>query len=175
MTQRQYEHQPAADRGARRPSAAAPARPDSPLFRLQRQLGNRGLARLLSEGPEIGAEGGPVSRELASEINARRGRGAPLSAGMRQAMEQRFATSFEEVRVHTGAPAQELARQVSARAFTTGSDIFLGEGASPADQRLLAHELTHVVQQRSMPAGGPLTVTPAGDAYEREAERMARS
>ena len=58
-------------------------------------------------------------------------------------------------------------------AFTTGNDIFFGEGASPSDRGLLAHELTHVAQQRGMTGGGPLTVGPADDAYEAEAEARA--
>jgi Domain of unknown function (DUF4157) len=75
--------------------------------------------------------------------------------------------------VHTGADSQQLNRSLGAKAFTTGSDIFFGEGASPADKGLLAHELTHVVQQRDMAGGGPMTVGPAGDAYEAEAEATA--
>jgi hypothetical protein len=62
-------------------------------------------------------------------------------------MEQHFGTDFSGVRVHRGEPANEANRALSARAFTHGSDIFLGGDASPADRGLMAHELTHVVQQ----------------------------
>lgn len=175
----------------RRRSDAAPAAPTAapghPLQRLQRQIGNAAVARMLArqpapeedeEGtlqasPEVGLAGGPVSDALAGRINRQRGQGAALDAGLRANMEGALATSFEDVRVHTGAESQQLNRSISAKAFTTGNDIFLGQNASPSDQSLMAHELTHVVQQRSMPTGGPMTVGPADDAYEHQAEGMA--
>jgi len=74
-------------------------------------------------------------------------------------MEPRFGADFSGVRVHTGGEAAQLNRAISARAFTHGQDIFLGEGQadleSSAGQRLLAHELTHVVQQGE----GPIPAT----------------
>lgn len=88
-------------------------------------------------------------------------------------MEQQLGASFEDVRVHTGTESHALNRSISAQAFTTGSDIFLGPGASPSDHQLMAHELTHVVQQRSMAASGPMTVGPAGDSYEQQADAVA--
>jgi hypothetical protein len=76
--------------------------------------------------------------------------------------------------VHTDPTADTLARAVSARAFATGSDIYFAAGeyqpGTAAGDRLLAHELTHVVQQRGAPTSGPLTVTQPGDAHEREAD-----
>jgi hypothetical protein len=66
---------------------------------------------------------------------------------------------------------------VSARAFTTGRDVFFARSqyrpGTAAGERLLAHELTHVVQQRGAPTSGPLTVTEPGDRFESEAERTA--
>jgi hypothetical protein len=86
--------------------------------------------------------------------------------------------SLADVRVHTDDGAAALARSVSARAFTVGSDIFFGPGeyqpATPAGRELLSHELVHVVQQRGAPRSGPLTVSQPGDALEREAEDVAR-
>jgi hypothetical protein len=66
-------------------------------------------------------------------------------------MEDSFGTDFSRVRVHTSSQSDTLNRQLQARAFTTGSDIFFRSGeykpTSGAGQQLLAHELTHVVQQ----------------------------
>jgi hypothetical protein len=89
-------------------------------------------------------------------------------------MEASFGTDFTDVRLHTGAEARHLNQQLGARAFTLGSDIFFAENTGPDDRRTLAHELTHVVQQRSIEPGGPLTVGPADDAYESEADAVAR-
>lgn len=160
-----------------------------PLAQLQRVIGNNQVSRMLAQReampeeeeengtlqamPEVGLEGGPVSDAVASRINASRGGGAALESGMRASMEQQLGASFEDVRVHTGAESHQLNRSISAQAFTTGSDIFLGAGASPSDHSLMAHELTHVVQQRSMSASGPMTVGPAGDSYERQADAVA--
>jgi hypothetical protein len=92
---------------------------------------------------------------------------------MRANMEAGFGTSFKDVRVHTDSEADTLNRSISAKAFTTGNDIFFRKDTSPSDSTLLAHELTHVVQQRSMSSGGGMTVGPAGDTHEQHADTMA--
>ncbi|HSJ52980.1 MAG TPA: DUF4157 domain-containing protein [Anaerolineae bacterium] len=77
--------------------------------------------------------------------------GQPLDPGTRRLMEPRFGHGFGSVRVHTGPLAERSAESVAARAYTVGSHIVFGAGryapASRDGQRLLAHELTHVVQQ----------------------------
>ncbi len=73
--------------------------------------------------------------------------GQPLSAATRTYMEPRFGVDFSTVRVHTGADAARSASQIQARAYTHGNHITLGQGASENDTHLMAHELTHVVQQ----------------------------
>jgi len=123
--------------------------------------------------PEVGMAGGPISEGLASRINAQRGGGSSLDENTRTQMENNFGTSFADVRVHTGSAAQQLNRSVGAKAFTTGNDIFFGPNGNPTDQGLLAHELTHVVQQRSMNHSGPMTVGPANDQYEQEADGVS--
>lgn len=128
---------------------------------------------LLQAKPEVGLEGGPVSDEIAGRIQAQRGSGSPLADGVRTSMEASFGTSFEDVRVHTDSESQDLNTSISARAFTTGNDIFLGNGASSGDSNLMAHELTHVVQQRDMTTSGPMAVGPAGDSYEQQADATA--
>ena len=77
--------------------------------------------------------------------------GAPLTSSVRQHMEQRFAHDFSRVRVHVGDSADQSARELNATAYTVGNDIVFGSGRFAPEtrdgQRLLAHELTHVVQQ----------------------------
>jgi len=129
-----------------------------------------------SPAPEVGLAGGPISDGLTDRINSRRGGGAALDDGSRTNMEQAFGSSFSDVRIHTDSESDALNRSISAKAFTTGSDIFFSKDASPSDSRLLAHEMTHVVQQRgSSSAGGGMTVSPAGDAHESAADAAAAS
>ena len=77
--------------------------------------------------------------------------GQPLDHADRSFMESRFGHDFAGVRVHTDSEAAESARPINARAYTVGSDIVFGAGeyapGSDAGRHLLAHELTHVVQQ----------------------------
>jgi outer membrane protein OmpA-like peptidoglycan-associated protein len=95
---------------------------------------------------QVGAAPASVNQTLASP-------GRPLEPALRQDMEQRFGHDFSGVRVHTGAAAEQSAQDVNAHAYTTGHDIVFGAGRfTPGTQegrRLLAHELTHVVQQSS--------------------------
>ena len=91
-------------------------------------------------------------------------------------MEPRFGHDFGSVRLHSGSAARTGAAAVSARAFTIGNDIVLGTGASSAQtsegRHLLAHELTHVLQQQggARPANG---MSVPGDAFERQADAVA--
>lgn len=92
-----------------------------------------------------------VTPDLEQAITERRGSGQSLPASTREPMEQAFGADFSKVKVHTDAQADQLNRSVQARAFTTGHDIFFRQGEhapnTQAGQELLAHELTHVVQQ----------------------------
>jgi len=94
-----------------------------------------------------------VAPDLHSRIKGLQGDGQPLAKSERRFFEPRFGTDFSQVRLHTGSRASESARAIRARAFTTGRDIFFGsEEYAPGTnkgQRLLAHELTHVIQQQS--------------------------
>ncbi len=86
-----------------------------------------------------------------SRLAATRGGGRPLPKTTRDFMEQRFGADFSSVRLHTGSESARLNREVSAQAFTRGQDIYLGEGKEnvecDAGKQLLAHELTHTIQQ----------------------------
>jgi hypothetical protein len=121
--------------------------------------------------------GGRVRPEVTAQIAGARGGGAPLEPAVRDDMGAQLRHDFGDVRVHTDALADALARSVQARAFTTGADVFFGAGeyqpASAQGRGLLAHELAHVVQQRGTPTSGELTVSQPGDALEQEAERAA--
>jgi outer membrane protein OmpA-like peptidoglycan-associated protein len=96
----------------------------------------------------------PFHHAIAREARGA-GAGAPLPEGSRAAMESRFGADFSGVRLHTGREAGRVARGIGANAFTIGRDVYLADHAarpgSPTGDRLLAHELAHVVQQG--PAG----------------------
>lgn len=94
-----------------------------------------------------------VSEEVERQIAGMRGQGAQLPEQLRTELEGQFNHDFSSVSIHTGGTADALCKQLSARAFTVGSDIFFASGEYAPDsqegKRLLAHELTHVVQQGS--------------------------
>ncbi|HEX6862977.1 MAG TPA: DUF4157 domain-containing protein [Thermoanaerobaculia bacterium] len=92
-----------------------------------------------------------VPEGFEQRFSALQGGGRPLPASERAFFEPRFGRDFSGVRLHSGPAAGELARSVHARAFTLGKSIVLGPGES--GRELLAHELTHVVQQRGAPPG----------------------
>jgi hypothetical protein len=91
-------------------------------------------------------------------------------------MESRLGADFSDVRLHTGSAARASAAEVGARAYTSGSHIVIGDGGG--DKHTLAHELTHVIQQRQGPVAGTdngagLSVSDPGDRFERAAEANA--
>jgi hypothetical protein len=97
------------------------------------------------------ADGGIASPDLESGIQQARGSGQKLAGNIREPMEQAFGVDFSGVKVHTDARSDQLNRSINAKAFTTGQDVFFRQGAyqpnNRGGQELLAHELTHVVQQ----------------------------
>lgn len=107
--------------------------------------------------------------------------GEPLSASARVALEPRFGRDFSNVRVHTGTRAARAAEAVSARAFTVGRNLVFGSGQyaphTNTGLSLLAHELTHVLQQQASTARPPddLRLDDQADASEREARQAAAS
>ncbi len=151
--------------------AAAAGRTDvlgpAGLLDLQRAVGNAGVAALVEE------DRSPVHDVVAS------GGGTPLDARTRSDMEARFGgQDFGDVRVHTDSAAHDSARAVNAHAYTVGHNIvFQRDRYDPASEQgrvTLAHELTHVVQQRSGPvdgtdSGGGIKVSDPSDRFERAA------
>ncbi len=93
----------------------------------------------------------PAGATVASHVRALQGGGAPLPQAARDQFEPRFGHDFSAVRVHTGGAAAESARELGAQAYTLGQDIVFAASRyapeTPAGQQLLAHELTHTIQQ----------------------------
>jgi hypothetical protein len=122
-------------------------------MKLQRQEEEEELqmASASDEG-RIGLEGGSLDQGTESEVEGARSGGSPLPDGLRASMEGAFGADFGGVRVHSDARSDELNNRLTSRAFTTGQDIFLKKGEYKPDSKggkeLLAHELTHVVQQK---------------------------
>ena len=108
-----------------------------------------------------------------------RSSGQPLDSATRAFMEPRFGQDFRNVRTHTDLNASESARSVHARAYTVGQNVVFGAGqyvpGSEAGKRLLAHELTHVVQQGIGPATvqTKLEIGNVDSTLEREAEQVS--
>ena len=99
-----------------------------------------------------------VTADMESRINAQRGGGQPVAGAVQASFEPHLGADFSQVRVHTDAEADSLNRELDAEAFTTGADIFFRSGNYQPDTEqgrgILAHELTHVVQQGgASPAG----------------------
>src|ERR1700752_928933 len=105
--------------------------------------------------------------------------GYPLDAETRSFFEPRFNHDFSRVRVHTDTRAAASAEAVNALAYTTGRNVVFAAGQyaprTSAGQHLLAHELSHVMQQASVTDEMPRRIGPSDDAYEQAAERNGRS
>jgi hypothetical protein len=148
----------------------------APAGRLAASVGNEAFARLARQGAGILPDG-RVHPDVEATIAQTRGGGHDLDPRSRERFGGALGDSLADVRVHTDEIADGLANSVSARAFTTGSDIYFAQGefqpGSSEGERLLAHELTHVAQQRDAAASGPLLVSSPSDALETEAERSA--
>ncbi|MFF4445951.1 DUF4157 domain-containing protein [Streptomyces sp. NPDC001502] len=155
-------------------ASAAPAA--ATLSALQRSVGNAAVARMLAAGHSAGPghEDAPVQRATAHQVL--RSPGRPLDAPLREEMENRLGADFSDVRVHSDPLAQRSAAEIGARAYTSGSHVVVTDGGK--DKHTLAHELTHVIQQRQGPVAGTdtghgLRVSDPGDRFEREAEANA--
>jgi Domain of unknown function (DUF4157) len=143
------------------------------LLGLQRSAGNSSSAALVATQEE----------EQASPVHdVVRSGGEPLSPDVRSDMEARLGHDFGDVRLHTDGAAESSARAVDAHAYTVGSHIAFQRSAydpgSEHGRTTLAHELTHVVQQRNGPvdgteAPGGIRVSDPTDRFEREAAATA--
>jgi hypothetical protein len=114
--------------------------------------------------------GGMASPALEESIQRERAKGQQLADSVRQPMETAMGADFSGVRIHTDSTANDLSESIQAKAFTTGQDVFFRQGAyapqSKGGQELLAHELTHVVQQN----GDTIQRTPIECVIQRDGE-----
>ena len=162
----------------RAPDPPAPVPAPSPAQRYAASVGNAAFtAAVAREGGGI-LPGGQVHPAVESTLSSTRGGGASLDRGVQERLAPALG-DLSDVRVHTDDTAVALNRSVSARAFATGTDVYFGPGeyqpGSAEGDKLLAHELAHVVQQRGAPSSGPLQVSNPGDAVEQEADAVAES
>ncbi|MFF8968440.1 DUF4157 domain-containing protein [Streptomyces sp. NPDC014995] len=189
MRTRDNARQP--DPGKERTSARPPAGGSAPLQgipALQGTAGNAAVVQLLrraghawaqeqhEHGAGCGHRPGPPSVQRSAVHDVLRGGGRPLDDSTRTDMEARFGADFSDVRIHNDSAARASAVEVGARAYTSGNHIVIGDDG--ADRHTLAHELTHVVQQRQGPVAGTdngagLRISDPSDRFEREAEATA--
>ena len=150
---------------------------DTRLPELTSAVGNVAFSAF-AQGGEGLLPDGRVHPEVEQAIARTRGLGTPIDRNVRDRAASVLGDPLDDVHVHTDASADAMARSVSARAFTTGADLYFARGeyrpGTSAGDELIAHELTHVVQQRGASTSGPLTVTEPGDALEAEADAAAR-
>ena len=151
---------------------------EASLLHLQRMAGNASVVQMLAE------EGSIAEQEDRSPVHdvIGKGGGSPLDDSTRNSMESRFGQDFGDVRVHTDAKASASAESVGANAYTVGNEMVFRSGhfdsSSPTGQRTLAHELSHVVQQRSGPvdgteSAGGIRLSDPSDRFERAADSTA--
>lgn len=169
---------------ARAGGGAAALGPEA-LLALQRSVGNSAVTRMLQRsahehsagcghGDETAADLPSVQRSGVDKVLS--SAGSPLDGPLKNEMEARLGADFSDVRLHTGTEARRSSAELGARAFTSGSHVVIGDGGG--DKHTLAHELTHVIQQRTGPVAGTdngdgLRVSDPSDRFEREAEANA--
>lgn len=122
------------------------------------------------QAKEISSKIPEIAPQIESNINSLKGGGQPLAESTRAFFEQRFGQDFSQVRVHTDAKAAESAQAVNAKAYTVGNNMVFGKGEyepeATVGRRLLAHELTHVVQQVSRSDTSHKSLGPSNQADE---------
>jgi hypothetical protein len=151
------------------------------MLEVQRLAGNAGVNRLLQRSEDEGD--GAQQRSPVLDVVGKGG-GSPLGTDLRQDMEGRLGADFSDVKVHTDSKASDSARAVQANAYTVGNEIVVrGDRWSPDTddgKKTVAHELTHVMQQRAGPVAGTsqgdgVSVSHPSDRFEQAAEQSANS
>jgi len=146
------------------------ADPKSEILSLQHSAGNRAVNELLKK----------PARDLIGRGNST-GSGKPLDAKVQHLMESRLGHEFKNVRVHTDAQASESAKSLGAKAYTTGNNVVFAAGEyeprTIEGQQRIAHELTHVIQQRQsgLVAWRNDQISSPHDSSEREADVVGRT
>lgn len=176
----EYDHDRKPEQALAPPQPVEVVQPEHEESSAPEQIPVPGLAtppRASSTDPLGGSSVDPqTATRLASPTGGRQ-----LPDTVRAPMESAFGADFSQVRVHHDGAAAQLSRDVSAKAFTHGNDIYFGSGtfnpSSDQGKHLLAHELTHVVQQQqgrdSGGSSGAPTIGRADDPLETEAEHTA--
>ncbi|MEU8785752.1 DUF4157 domain-containing protein [Streptomyces sp. NPDC048637] len=150
-------------------------------------MGNAAFAAVLADREQHQHSAGcghtaPPTVQRSPVQDVLRAPGRPLDEPVRADMETRLGADFSDVRVHTDTSAHASAESVNAHAYTSGSHIVFQRGryntSSAAGRHMLAHELTHVIQQRNGPVAGTdrgdgTKVSDPSDRFEREAEATA--
>lgn len=168
-----YEQE--ADRMAERvlsmPAAAAAPKNGVAAPAIQQKVLATAITPLVRRQPAGDGVGRSASAEVANKIAASRGLGSPMPDGLHQYMGSRFGADFSGVRIHTDANADTLNRSLKAQAFTVGSDVYFAQGRYNPDsydgRRLVAHELTHVVQQGGASAAQAMPLSTAQRSIQR--------
>lgn len=183
--ERTHDHTPPTPDPQTSPQPARPSQttaPGHPLLHLQRLAGNHFVGERLARRA-AGSDGVAPGPATSAALNSA-GRGNPLPASTRAHMERALGADLGNVQVHSDGQAAAAAQELNAAAFTSGRDVYFGQDryqpSTSRGRRLLAHELTHTVQQNrgsSSPARSPMQASQAvsqpGDALEREAETVA--
>ncbi|MGN9807489.1 eCIS core domain-containing protein [Micromonospora sp. L32] len=177
---------PAAGAPVTAPDGRSPALDQRCIQALQRSVGNAAVVQMLHQrhthtascghGPE-GQDTAAATVQRSAVHDVLRSAGRPLAEPLRTEMEARLGADFSSVRVHDDAAARRSSDEIGARAYTSGEHVVIGDGGG--DKHTLAHELTHVVQQRHGPvagtdAGNGVSISDPSDHYERAAEANAR-
>ncbi len=117
----------------------------------------------LVQKKETHAGDGQASSALTQQINSNKGGGHKMDSNTQSFMESRFGADFSQVSIHTGTQAAQMSSELNAQAFTVGNDIYFNEGMyspnSTSGKHLLAHELTHTIQQKGIQRKIQRTVT----------------
>jgi hypothetical protein len=156
--------------------------PHAHALGLQQTAGNRGVAQLLAGQRLAGADADEHGDAPGVQDVVGRGGGTALDAATRADMESSLGHDFSDVRIHDDSVADASAKGINAHAYTVGNEVVFSSGhynpASSEGRKTLAHELTHVVQQRSgavdgTDIGGGVSVSDPSDRYERAADDAA--
>jgi outer membrane protein OmpA-like peptidoglycan-associated protein/Zn-dependent peptidase ImmA (M78 family) len=165
---------------------------NSPVLQRKCDCGTHTMGEAKCDSCKAQAAAGHIQRAATSSAPAEappivedvlRSPGQPLDTSTRNFFEPRFGQDFSRVRVHTDQRAADSAAAISAKAYTVGENVVVANRNSPPDtfenRRLLAHELAHVVQQKSAPANTGdtkgISIGRADDASEVAADRVADS
>ncbi|NOQ72221.1 MAG: DUF4157 domain-containing protein [Crocinitomix sp.] len=133
---------------------------------------------LQKEGNENSGRGPPMG-DFSSKLNQSKGSGQPMDSATNSFMSSRFGADFSDVKIHTGSDASSMSDSISAKAFTHQNNVYFNQGQyqpnSNEGKTLLAHELTHTIQQGSVGqyVQAKLEIGSSNDSFEQEADQMA--